>query len=110
MNFGFWISAKGLISLGVSRFSIESKIQNLKSKIVMVKTLDARGESCPDPLTLTLKEMESLKVGDQLKVILDSPMALETISRWVERKGHKLLSVTEIGAAQWEMIIEKTAS
>jgi len=75
-----------------------------------VRTLDVRGEICPDPLTLTLKEMEGMAGGDQLKVITDSPMALETISRWVQRAGHKLLRVSEIGAAQWEIAIEKLAS
>ena len=75
-----------------------------------VRTLDVRGEICPDPLTLTLKEMEGVAGGDQLKVIIDSPMALETICRWVQRASHKLLRVSEIGAAQWEIAIEKLAS
>ncbi|MGH7829004.1 MAG: sulfurtransferase TusA family protein, partial [Candidatus Binatia bacterium] len=48
--------------------------------------------------------------GDQLKVVLDSPMALETISRWVQRSGHKLLGVAEIGPAQWEITVEKALS
>jgi TusA-related sulfurtransferase len=74
-----------------------------------VTTLDVRGESCPDPLTLTLKEMERLVPGDQLRVVLDSPMALETISRWVQRAGHRLVAVTEIGAAEWQITIEKAA-
>jgi len=76
----------------------------------MTKTLDLRGETCPDPLTLTLKEIEGMAGGDQLKVIIDSPMALETICRWVQRAGHKLLRVSEIGPAQWEIAIEKVAS
>lgn len=71
------------------------------------KTLDVRGEICPDPLTLTLKEMERLAVGDILKVITDSPMALETISRWVQNAGHRLVGVEGVGAGQWEITIEK---
>lgn len=74
-----------------------------------VKTLDVRGEICPDPLTLTLKELQSLSVGDTLKVLVDSPMALETISRWVQNTGHKLLAVTEVGAGQWQIDIEKAS-
>jgi tRNA 2-thiouridine synthesizing protein A len=72
-----------------------------------VKTLDVRGEICPDPLTLTLKQMKALAVGDQLKVIVDSPMALETISRWAQNAGHRLVGVEELGPAQWEITIEK---
>lgn len=71
------------------------------------KTLDVRGEVCPDPLALTLKEMAALAVGDLLKVLLDSPMALETISRWAQRSGHRLVGVVELGPAQWELSIGK---
>ena len=35
-----------------------------------VKTLDVRGEICPDPLTLTVKEMQVLAIGDMLKVVV----------------------------------------
>jgi len=77
---------------------------------MVTRTLDARGEICPDPLTLTLREMRRLAVGDQLKVIIDSPMALETISRWVQNTGHRLVGVRELGAAQWELTIEKIVS
>ena len=72
-----------------------------------VKTLDVRGEICPDPLTLTMKEMEGLNSGDRLKVTLDSPMALETIKRWAEKAGHGVLEVREAGAGEWEITLEK---
>lgn len=72
-----------------------------------VNNLDVRGEICPDPLTLTMKEMEDLSPGDLLKVLLDSPMALETISRWAQNSGHWVLEVREAGPGQWEMTLEK---
>ena len=72
-----------------------------------LKTIDIQGEICPDPLTLTMKEVEGLSSGDHLKVTLDSPMALETISRWAEKAGHRILEVREIGAGVWEMTLEK---
>ncbi|MEE9185540.1 MAG: sulfurtransferase TusA family protein [Candidatus Binatia bacterium] len=72
-----------------------------------VKKLDVRGEICPDPLTLTMKEMEGLGPGNQLIVILDSPVALETISRWAQNAGHRVLEVQEAGPGQWEMTLEK---
>ena len=76
----------------------------------MVKSLDVRGEICPDPLTLTLKAMQGMAVGDVLKVVVDSPMALETISRWAEKAGHRLVGVGEPGAGQWEITIEKASA
>ncbi len=72
-----------------------------------VKNLDVRGEICPDPLTLTMKEMEGLDPGDHLKVMLDSAMALETISRWAQNASHRVLEVQEPGPGQWEMTLEK---
>lgn len=72
-----------------------------------VRTLDVRGEICPDPLTLTIREVERLAVGDQLKVIVDAPTAVETISRWVKSAGHRLIAVTDIGPGQWEISLEK---
>lgn len=72
-----------------------------------VKTLDVRGEICPDPLTLTLKEIEALKAGDILNVIVDSPLALETICRWVGNAGHKLVGVSELEEGQWQITIER---
>jgi len=72
-----------------------------------LKNLDVCGEICPDPLTLTMKAVEGLSPGDQLKVILDSPLALETISRWAGRVGHQVLEVREAGAGVWEITLEK---
>jgi len=72
-----------------------------------VKNLDVRGEICPDPLTLTMKEMGGLDPGDHLTVMLDSAMALETISRWAQKAGHRVLEVREAGPGQWQMVLEK---
>lgn len=72
----------------------------------MTKTLDVRGEICPDPLTLTIKEAAQMAVGEELKVIVDSPTALETITRWAQNVGHNLLGVHGIGPAQWEIHIK----
>lgn len=74
------------------------------------KTLDVRGEICPDPLTLTVQEMKSLAVGDLLTVIVDSPMALETISRWAQNQGHRLVKVDEPKAGEWHITIEKLSA
>lgn len=74
-----------------------------------VHTLDVRGEICPDPLTLTLAQMAKISPGDRLQVMVDSPLALETISRWVNSQRHKLVEVTEIGAGEWQITIEKAS-
>lgn len=72
-----------------------------------IRNLDVCGEICPDPLTLTLEAMKGLAVGDSLKVTIDSPMALETISRWAAKAGHKVVRVFEPEPGKWEITIEK---
>lgn len=71
------------------------------------KTIDVCGEICPDPLTLSMKAMDTLTSGDTLKVVLDSPNALETITRWAERAGHTILDTAEPEPGQWELTIRK---
>ncbi len=70
-------------------------------------TLDVRGEICPYPLTETKKAMAKLKPGEQLEVLLDYPLSLETIPRWAEQQGHKVLKVEEAGPAEWRILLEK---
>jgi TusA-related sulfurtransferase len=68
--------------------------------------LDVRGEICPDPLHLTLKRMEMLASGDTLKVITDSPTALETISHWAKKAGHRVMETRDRGSAEWEILLQ----
>jgi TusA-related sulfurtransferase len=70
-------------------------------------TLDVRGEICPYPLTMTKKAITTLKSGEQLEVILDYPLSLETIPRWAEQQGHQVLRVEESGPAEWRIVLEK---
>jgi len=48
---------------------------------------------CPEPVFRTKIEIERLLVGNVLKVLADDPASEEDISRWVNRNGHKLISV-----------------
>lgn len=70
-------------------------------------TLDVRGEICPYPLTMTKKAISGLAPGERLEVLLDYPPSLETIPRWAERQGHRVLSVEESGPAEWRIVLEK---
>jgi tRNA 2-thiouridine synthesizing protein A len=71
-----------------------------------VKTIDARGLFCPEPVFRTKIEMERLAIGDMLKVVSDDPESEEDISRWVKRSGHELLSLNK-SQKDLEFIIKK---
>ena len=49
-------------------------------------TVDARGKSCPEPVVLTRKALES-RSGGEIEVFLDSPVAKENVSRLAKGKG-----------------------
>jgi tRNA 2-thiouridine synthesizing protein A len=54
----------------------------------MANTVDARGLSCPQPVLMTLKEMESMEKG-QLVVLVDNDTSKENVIRAAESKGWK---------------------
>ena len=70
------------------------------------KSIDVRGLYCPEPVFRTKMEIERLKIGDTLKVIADDPESEEDISRWVNRNGHHLVSLSKI-EKDLEFLIEK---
>jgi len=70
------------------------------------KVIDVRGLFCPEPVFRTKMEMERLHIGDRIKIVADDPASQEDISRWVNRNGHELLSVTKADN-DLEFIIKK---
>lgn len=55
----------------------------------MSKIVDARGLSCPQPVLMTLKEMESLEKGE-IVVLVDNDTAKENVARAVASKGGRV--------------------
>ncbi|MDI1496153.1 MAG: hypothetical protein K8823_1461 [Cenarchaeum symbiont of Oopsacas minuta] len=58
-----------------------------------IKTLDAVGLFCPEPVFRTKIEIERMQVGEKLLVLADDPAAEDDISRWVTKSGHELLGM-----------------
>ena len=77
------------------------------SEVKTLHKLDVRGEICPYPLTETKKAMARLSPGEQLEVVLDYPLSLETIPRWAEGQGHRVIQIEELGPAEWRIVLEK---
>ena len=57
-----------------------------------MKTLDARGLSCPAPVVMIRKAMASKE--DKYQIIVDNNTAKENITRFVTHQGYNV-SVTE---------------
>ena len=59
--------------------------------------LDCVGLYCPMPIARTKEEIESIEVGQVLKVEADDPAAEEDITRWAKRAGPQLLNFEKSG-------------
>lgn len=57
-----------------------------------MKTVDARGLSCPEPVIMTRNAMASKEPAYQ--VLVDNPAAKENVTRFAEHQGYTV-TVTE---------------
>ncbi len=60
-------------------------------------SIDARGISCPGPLTNLIKAYRKAKNGDVIEVLATDPGFKSDVKAWVERTGNELISLTEEG-------------
>lgn len=54
----------------------------------MVKKIDARGYSCPQPVLLTKKALEENKEGAE--ILVDNNTACMNVKRFMEHAGYKV--------------------
>ncbi len=66
--------------------------------------VDARGRSCPEPVVLTKKAVDSYKSGD-IEVLLDAQVAVENVTRFAKNKGFSVKKSEEEG--EYKLILKK---
>ncbi len=54
-------------------------------------TLDNSGLACPMPIIKTKKAMDSLQIGQILKMIATDPGSVSDVQAWVSKTGQELL-------------------
>jgi tRNA 2-thiouridine synthesizing protein A len=52
-----------------------------------MKTVDARGFSCPEPVIQTQNGLKALPPGEQLEVLVETVTSRENVRRMAESKG-----------------------
>ncbi len=67
------------------------------------KTIDLKGEICPDPLIQAQSAMKGAASGDTYLIIVDYPLAVENIARWAEGEGDSVQ--VEQKGSEWEIRI-----
>jgi len=68
--------------------------------------LDCRGLFCPEPVYLTGLKMQSLQTGGRLIVLGDDPVSVTEVTRWANRNGHKVVSITK-NDGEIKFVLEK---
>lgn len=69
--------------------------------------LNLKGTLCPYNFVKSKLAIESMKKGQILKVIVDSPTAAKDVPRGMEYEGQKILRVSALNATDWEIVIQK---
>lgn len=71
----------------------------------MIKTVDARGLSCPQPVLMTLNEIKPMKKGEVV-ILVDTDTSKENVSRAAESNGWQVKEVQSEGE-EYRIIIVK---
>lgn len=72
-----------------------------------VYELKSLGLVCPFPLIEAKEKMETLVIGDELKIEFDCTQGTEAIPRWAAEAGHEVTQYEQIGDAAWSITIVK---
>ncbi len=59
--------------------------------------LDCSGLACPMPILKTKKAVDSLQVGQVLKMIATDPGSTSDIAAWTQKTGHELVASEQEG-------------
>lgn len=71
------------------------------------RELDIKKDVCPYTFIKSKLEIEEMKTGQVLKVIVGNPLSAEDVPRGMELEGHKILKIEKINEAEWQIWIQK---
>lgn len=74
------------------------------SEIKPTLTIDARGMSCPGPLTNLIKAYRKANVGDVIEVLATDPGFKPDLEAWAKRTGNEIISISEEGGVTRALI------
>ena len=74
------------------------------------KTLDVKGEICPNPDVKTMTTLEKMEKGQILEVLVDYPLSVERIPANAEKRKHKVLKIEQVSGPEHRILIEAKAN
>ena len=78
----------------------------IETQPAITRTIDARGSFCPGPLMELIRAIREGQVGDVIAVLSSDKGSKIDIPKWVEKAGHRLISVEGLEGYD-QIIIEK---
>jgi TusA-related sulfurtransferase len=78
----------------------------IETQPTITRTIDARGSFCPGPLMELIRGIREAQVGDVLAVLSSDKGSKIDIPKWIEKAGHRLISVTAREGYD-EILVEK---
>ena len=73
----------------------------------MDRELDIRGEICPFTFVKSKLALETMEIGEVLRVIIDYPPSAENVPKSMREEGQEVIAVNRIGDRLWEILIRK---
>jgi phosphate transport system ATP-binding protein len=77
------------------------------SDLKIDKEINLKGNECPYNFVYANQALHELTKGQNLKLIVDDPLAVTEVPRGMEADGHGVLSVKQINKTDWEIVIRK---
>lgn len=74
--------------------------------LLITRTLDLKGLSCPLPIVKTAKAMKELRSGDVVEVFATDPGSVPDFAAWSRATGNVLIEQTE-NAAAFRFLLQK---
>ncbi|MCS7084232.1 MAG: sulfurtransferase TusA family protein [Aquificaceae bacterium] len=72
-----------------------------------IQELDIRGEVCPFTFVKSKIVMESMEVGQVLRVLVDYEPSARSVPKSMIEEGQEVLAVNKLGDNLWEIILRK---
>lgn len=73
-----------------------------------MKTIDAKGKSCPLPLIMTKKAINEMAQDETLKILIDNDISMKNVSRFLEDNGMKVTIEKKENA--YHLFVNKTGN
>ena len=71
------------------------------------KTVDARGLSCPMPITRSMQAIKKIRVGQMLEILTTDPGSKRDIPIWAAATKQELISFEERGPEGFRFLVKR---